>query len=131
MSRGDRGPAYAPIAIWGVFLAILATVGVVFFEQAVSIPALLGGGAAFVLVLALGLAVSRRSVQTDGGGADPDTSPATVWLALSLALAAMGAALGAWLAFIGGGMSVAGVFGVARELRAQSRQAERVEGGVE
>lgn len=117
-------PAYPPMALWGVLLGILTAIGLIFFGTTVPTPALLGGAAAFVLVLALGLAVSRRSVQVDGGGADPDTSPATVWLALSLALAAMGAALGPWLALIGGGMAIVGIVGVIRELRAQ-RQAER------
>jgi hypothetical protein len=119
-------PAYPPLAIWGAFLAVLTAVGLIFFGTSESTPALLGGAAAFILVLALGLAVTRRSVQVEGGGADPDGSPATVWLALSLALAALGAALGPWLAFIGGGMAVVGVVGVVRELRAQ-RQAARGE----
>jgi hypothetical protein len=121
---GERRPAWPPLAAWGVFLAVLTAVGLIFFATGASTPALLGGAAAFVLVLALGLAMTRRSVQVDGGGADPDGSPATVWLALSLALAAMGAALGPWLALIGGGMSVIGVVAVIRELRAQ-REAER------
>ena len=112
-------PSFQPIAVWGVFLAVLTAVAVVFFAPDVSTPALLGGAAAFALVLALGLAVTRRSVQVSGGGADPDGSPATVWLALSLALMALGAPLGPWLVFIGGGMSAVGVVGVVRELRAQ------------
>lgn len=111
-------PAYPPILIWGAFLGVLTGVGVVFFYEW-SIPALLGGAAASVLVLASALALSRRSIQVSGGGADPDGSPATVWLALSLALTALGAALGPWLVFIGGGMSLVGAAGVARELRAQ------------
>jgi hypothetical protein len=119
-----RSPAFRSFALWGSFLAVLTLVGIVFFSTGAPVPALLGGGAAFILVLALGLAVSRRSVQTSGGGADPDTSPATVWLALSLALMALGAPLGPWLVFIGGGMSVVGVAGVVRELQAQ-RRAER------
>jgi hypothetical protein len=125
---GARKPAYPPMALWGVFLAVLTAIGLVFFGTHVETPALLGGAAAFVLVLALGLAVSRRSVQAEGGGADPEGSPATVWLALSLALAATGAAVGAWLAFIGGGMAVAGVGGVVRELRAQRQAAAGVSG---
>jgi hypothetical protein len=116
-----RKPAYPPLAIWGVFLAVLTAVGVIFFGTNESTPALLGGAAAFAIVLALGLAITRRSLQTEGGGADPDGSPATVWLALSLALGALGAALGPWLAFIGGGMAIVGAAGVVRELRAQHR----------
>jgi hypothetical protein len=122
--RGERKPAWPPLAAWGIFLAVLTAVGLIFFGTDASTPALLGGAAAFAIVLALGLAVTRRSVQVDGGGTDPEGSPATVWLALSLALAAMGAALGPWLAFIGGGMSAIGVVAVTRELRAQ-REAER------
>lgn len=122
--RGERKPAWPPMALWGVFLAVLTAVGVIFFGTTASTPALLGGAAAFVIVLALGLAVTRRSLQGDGGGTDPEGSPATVWLALSLALMALGAALGPWLSFIGGGMTVIGVAAVVRELRAQ-REAER------
>ena len=116
---GERKPGYPPIALWGTFLAVLTLVGVVFFRAGSPTSALLGGAAAFVLVLALLLAISRRSIQVAGGGADPEGSPATVWLALSLSLTVLGASLGPWLAFIGGGMSVVGVFGLARELRAQ------------
>lgn len=117
--RGERKPAWPPMALWGVFLAVLTAVGLVFFSTDVPAPALLGGGAAFILVLAFGLAVTRKSVQVDGGGTDPEGSPATVWLALSVALTALGAALGPWLALIGGGMTAIGIGAVVRELRAQ------------
>jgi hypothetical protein len=115
----ERKPAWPPLAFWGVLLAVLTAVGVIFFGTSVSTPALLGGAAAFAIVSALGLAVTRRSLQVEGGGTDPEGSPATVWLALSLALMALGAALGPWLVFIGGGMTVIGIGGVTRELRAQ------------
>jgi hypothetical protein len=112
-------PAYPPLLIWGAFLSVLTGVGVICFDPGAPMPALLGGSAACVLVLGLLLGITRRSVQVEGGGTDPDGSPATVWLALSLALAVLGAALGPWLAFIGGGMSLVGVAAVVRELRAQ------------
>jgi hypothetical protein len=115
----ERKPAYPPLALWGAFLSVLTGVGVIFFGTSVSTPALLGGAAAFALVLALALAVTRRSVQVEGGGTDPEGSPATVWLALSLALMTVGATLGLWLVFIGGGMTLIGIGGVMRELRAQ------------
>lgn len=116
---GERKPAFPPFVIWGVFLSALTGVGAVFFDKGVEEPALLGGAAAFILVLAFLLAITRRSVQVEGGGTDPDGSPATVWLACSLGLTALGAALGPWLAFIGGGMTIVGIGGVVRELRAQ------------
>ncbi|MGN6256464.1 MAG: hypothetical protein ACTHN3_01775 [Solirubrobacterales bacterium] len=122
--RGERKPAFPPFVIWGVFLSVLTGVGAVFFDKGVEEPALLGGAAAFILVLAFLLAITRRSVQVEGGGADPDGSPATVWLALSVGLTVLGAALGPWLALIGGGMTIIGVAGVVRELRAQ-REAGR------
>jgi hypothetical protein len=124
----ERKPAFPPFVIWGVFLSVLAGVGALFFDKGVEEPALLGGGAAFILVLAFLLAITRRSVQLEGGGTDPDASPATVWLALSIGLAAAGAALGPWLAFIGGGMTIVGVAGVARELRAQRRAGREASG---
>jgi hypothetical protein len=116
---GERKPAYPPLALWGVFCAVLTAVGVIFFGTSVSTPGLLGGAAAFALVLALALAVTRRSVQVKGGGTDPEGSPATVWLALSLVLMVAGVTLGLWLVLIGGGMALIGVGGVVRELRAQ------------
>jgi hypothetical protein len=116
---GERKPAWPPLAIWGVFCSVLTGVGVIFFGTSVSTPALLGGAAAFALVLALGLAVTRRSIQVEGGGTDPEGSPATVWLALSLVLMVAGVTLGLWLVFIGGGMTLIGIAGVVRELRAQ------------
>jgi hypothetical protein len=126
--RGERKPAFPPFVIWGVFLSVLTGVGAVFFDKGVEEPALLGGAAAFILVLAFLLAISRRSVQVEGGGTDPDASPATVWLACSIGLTVLGAALGPWLAFIGGGMTIVGIGGVVRELRAQ-RAAGRGEFG--
>lgn len=116
---GERKPAFPPFVIWGVFLSVLTGVGAVFFDKRVEEPALLGGAAAFILVLAFLLAITRRSVQVEGGGTDPDGSPATVWLACSIGLTVLGAALGPWLAFIGGGMTIVGIGGVVRELRAQ------------
>lgn len=125
---GERKPAFPPFVIWGVFLSALTGVGAIFFGKGVEEPALLGGAAAFILVLAFLLAVTRRSLQVEGGGTDPDTSPATVWLACSVGLTVLGAALGPWLAFIGGGMTIVGIGGVVRELRAQrtaGREAQR------
>jgi hypothetical protein len=116
---GERKPAFPPFVLWGVFLSVLTGVGAVFFDKGVEEPALLGGAAAFILVLAFLLAITRRSVQIDGGGTDPEGSPATVWLACSVGLTVLGAALGPWLAFIGGGMTIVGIGGVVRELRAQ------------
>lgn len=124
--RGERKPAFPPFVVWGVFLTVLAGVGAAFFSKGVEEPALLGGAAAFIFVLAFLLAITRRSVQVEGGGTDPDGSPATVWLACSIGLTVLGAALGPWLALIGGGMTIVGIGGVVRELRAQ-RAAERGE----
>src|SRR4051794_12211939 len=121
-----RTPAYPALVAWGVFLTVLTAVAVIFFSPDVSTPALLGGNAAFALVLALALAISRRSLQSEGDAADPDASPATVWLALSLVLTAVGAALGLWLVLIGAGMSAVGIAGAVRELRAQRAAAREV-----
>jgi hypothetical protein len=126
---GERKPAYPPLALWGVLLSVLAGVGVI-FGTSVSTPALLGGAGAFALVLALALAVTRRSVQVEGGGTDPEGSPATVWLALSLGLMMAGVALGPWLVLIGGGMTLVGIGGVVRELRAQRAAGREACGAV-
>jgi hypothetical protein len=127
--NGERGPLFPAFALWGAFLAVLTAIGVIFFSPSVSTPALLGGAAAFILALALGLAVTKSSLQTDGGGADPDISPATVWLSVSLVLMVLGAALGLWLVFIGGGMAGIGLGALLRETRAQSRAAREAGAG--
>lgn len=109
------------IAGWGVFMGLIALVGVVFFDlNGPETPALLGGTAVFMLVLALGLRILGlgRSAP-DGERPSPDLSPATAWLGVSLVLLAVGAELGLWLVLIACGMVAVGAGGLIRELRAQ------------
>jgi hypothetical protein len=114
----------APVVFigWGLGLALVGAVGVVWGLKGPEGPALFGGAAAVLIVtgLYLRLAGLGRSAQPDGE-AVADLSPATVWLALSVVLLAVGAELGLWLVLIAAGATAVGIGGVARELRAQRK----------
>ena len=117
--------------LWGAYLAILTLVGIVFFGVDVPTPLLLGGAAA--AVLAGGLLLGIRGLGRPYGDTvvAPGESPPTVWLAIALALLAVSATVGAWLAFVAAGMVGLGVGGLVRELRAQRRQRELLGEGFE
>ena len=111
---------------WGLGLAVVGALGAaVFGFEGVETPALFGGAAAVMVVVALYLRLAGlgRSVQPERE-AVADLSPATVWLAVSVVLLTVGAELGLWLVLIAAGAGVVGVGGVIRELSAQ-RRAER------
>jgi hypothetical protein len=120
-------PAFV-FLLWGVELAALTLIGVLVFGfDSIEPPALLGGAAATFVVLAGYLAVRR----SDAGRAreprpSPELSPMAAWLAVSLVLLALSPELGLWLALISAGMLTVGVFGLARELRAERRLVARV-----
>ncbi len=115
------------IVSWGLGMALIGTVGAIFFGfEDVEPPALFAGVA--LLMVGLGLVLGWLGLGTsapEGTRASPDLSPATVWLAISLVLLAVGGELGAWLVWIAGGMIGVGVAALALELRAerQSREA--------
>jgi hypothetical protein len=112
------------VLLWAVLLAVLGTVAVLFFDASdPESPALLGGAAAAAAALGFWLAARRRALPADLS-VEVDTSPATVWLAISLALLAVGAVVGFWLVLIGAGMCGVGVGGLLREWRAE-REAGR------
>lgn len=99
------------------------------FESDVETPALLGGAAAAVLILAIAVAILRPGPAARIS-ANPDASLATAWTAVSLTLLALSPIAGFWLTLIAAGMLVVGIGGLTRELSAQ-RQALRRGGGDE
>lgn len=117
------------IVAWGIGMAVIGTIGMVFFGfKDVETPALFGGVA--LLMVGLGLALRVLGLGTsapEGTRTSPDLSPATVWLGLSLVLLAVGGELGPWLLLVAGGMTGVGVAALGRELRAQRHAREAAE----
>jgi predicted tellurium resistance membrane protein TerC len=116
-----------PIVFWGLLLTILGAVAVIAFADGlnVEVPTLLGGCAAAMFLAGGFIAAVGFDRQRVARHASPDTSPATVWLAVAVAMTALGAELGWWLALIGAGMAGVGLAGVYRELRAERRAISR------
>jgi hypothetical protein len=111
---------FSPIAAWGLFLGLLTAVMAVFTVTDPEPPWLLGGAAGVVLITAgvvAGLGVGRPAL---GAATVRDSSLATAWLGLSLALLALSAALGFWLTLIALGMSGVGLGALAREIRGEA-----------
>ena len=117
--------AASPLVLWATFLGVLTAVAVLFFDLNGPETAVFLGGAAGVAALGGALIAVRRLDAVDPGApqALPDVSPPTVWLGLSIAMLALGAVLGPWLAYVGGGMALIGAAGVVRELRAEREAA--------
>jgi hypothetical protein len=125
--------AASPLLLWATFLGALTAVGVLFFDLNGPETAVLLGGAASVAALGGALIAVRRADAVDPAApqALPDVSPPTVWLGLSIAMLALGAVLGPWLAYVGGGMALIGAVGVLRELRAEREAAAAAGRGEE
>ena len=113
------------LLVWSLLLAVnTAVMAAVFNENPTSVW-LLGGAAAATALVALGLWLRRRRAE----GEDPDVerpvtevSMASALVGTALALMLLGAQFGLWLVLIGGGLLLAGVGGVTRELRAERRR---------
>ena len=108
------------LLLWAIFLAGLTAVALAFFDlNGPETAALLGGAAAIAALGAALIAVRRGTDDPEAPRALPDVSPSTAWLGVSIALLALAAELGAWLAYIGGGMALIGAAGVVREIAAE------------
>lgn len=116
------------LVAWGALLLTWAAVELIFSPTAPELALLGGAGAACFLsgwVLAL---VERKRLRRIAPGLHAgerrritDLSVATVVLALGIAMLGVGAELGHWLQWIGGGTILIGFGGLARELRAEMR----------
>jgi hypothetical protein len=108
--------APATLAIWGLALAFNALL-LGLFGGGVLPVALLGGAAAGVLVVAAVL--TWRPAREPRPRAVPDLSPPTVLAVVAVSALVLGAELGPWLLWIGGGLAVLAAAGLLRERRAQ------------
>lgn len=111
-----------PAIFWGLLMVALAAIGVTVFAGDARFAALMFGIGAASIVLGIVLAVTGLGESPAHLTiALPDLSPPTACVAVALVLMALGAVWGLWLVLIGAGTLVAGLAGVARELRAQRR----------
>jgi drug/metabolite transporter (DMT)-like permease len=113
------------LLVWALLLGVnVAVMAAVFNENPTSVW-LLGGAAAATALVALFLWLTRRRA----AGEDPDVerpvtevSMASALVGIALALMLLGAQFGVWLVLIGGGLLLAGVGGLTRELREERRR---------
>jgi hypothetical protein len=130
MSEPRFRPRWAlPVAAWGAFLLALAAVALIFRPDGPTIALGFGSGAAAV---AAGLTVLQSRWRPGEGRPGtvedvPDLSVATVVAAFGAANVIIGFAIGTWLLAIAAGILVAGLAGVAREVRAERRARRRAE----
>jgi uncharacterized membrane protein YfcA len=108
---------------WAALMAVIFIVGLLVFGfHDVEPPALFGGTVAVMLVLTVLVAWRRWDRRDDARlRAHPDLSPPIPWLGVSCGLLAYSLEVGWWLSLIAGGMVVAGIAALARELVAERR----------
>jgi hypothetical protein len=108
------------LLLWAIFLALHTVVAVAFFDlNGPETAALLAGATGIAALGAAFIAVRRGAVDPDVPRALPDLSPSTALLGVAIALLALGAALGFWLAYIGAGTALFGAAGLMREVAAE------------
>jgi hypothetical protein len=121
MRRLRFRPSWAlPVAAWGAFLLALAAVALIFRPDGPTI-ALGFGSAAAAVTAGLTVLQSRHHPSPGPDAPLPDLSVATVVAAFGAANVIIGVAIGTWLLAIALGVTVAGLAGVAREVRAERR----------
>jgi hypothetical protein len=108
------------VALWGIFLTVLAWLQFAFAARRLQ-WALALGVALVILVLAALLLVRPNR---DRVRLLPQTSYATVLLAVGVVMVALGLIFGQWLYLMGAGVVVLGAAGVAREVLAARRTVE-------
>lgn len=111
---------------WGIAMAVIGLVGVLFYGFAgPEPPALFFGTAGLIIAVAAFLRFTRFGRdEAPGARATPDISAPVPWLAAAVVLGAVGAELGLWLVLIAAGMGAIGLAALAREGLAQ-REAAR------
>jgi hypothetical protein len=112
-----RGGSY--VALWGVFLAVLAWLQFAFAAR--SMQWALALGVALVILVLGALLLWRPS--RERLRMLPQNSYATVLLAIGVVMVAGGVLFGMWLYLMGAGVVVLGAAGIVRELRAAHRSA--------
>ncbi len=107
------------VALWGVLLTILALLHFAFDVRALQFGLAIGAAA---VVLALGGLLAARPPH-EGIRLLPESSYATVLVAIGVVMVAMGLIFGMWLYLMGAGVVVLGAAGIAREYMAARRSA--------
>jgi hypothetical protein len=110
---------WAYVTLWGVLLAILALLHLVFGLRDLQFGLAVAAAAA---VLALGGLLAARPPR-EGVRLLPENSYATVMVAVGVVMVAAGLLFGQWLYLIGAGVIVLGLGGLAREILASRRSA--------
>jgi hypothetical protein len=111
------------LLVWAGLLAVNTAVMPIFHPTFASV-ALLGGASLATAATGLALLLLSRRVRDDDPGeriAVTELSVASAWTGLGVALLALSARFGVFLAVIAGGMILFGLGGIVRELRAQAR----------
>jgi hypothetical protein len=109
--------------VWAALLAVNTAVMPIFHPTFTSI-ALLGGASVATAVTGFVLLLLSRRVPQDEVReplAVTELSVASAWTGLGVALLALSARFGVFLAVVAGGMILFGLGGIVRELRAQAR----------
>ena len=110
--------AAIPVFAWAAFLTLLAVV-LAFWEKD-NVPKVIFFAAAAVM-WGVGVYAAVRGRRLTRVRVTPDLSYPAVFVALAIAMLALGALVGAWLVMIGAGALAIGLAGIVRELRAQRR----------
>jgi hypothetical protein len=103
--------AAVAVGVWALFNAILAALLLGFRHNLVET---LSWGAAIATLLVI-VVVALRSADPPVRVV-PEASASAILLAVAVTLLALGAAVGLWAVFIGAGLAVVALIGLAREL---------------
>jgi hypothetical protein len=117
------------LVAWGALLMVWAAVQLIYGPTAPELELLGGAGAwCFLTGWIIGFLERRRGhlvapgLQVGERLRVTDLSMATVALALGLSVFAVGAELGHWMQWLGGGILLVGFLGLIREFRAEMRR---------
>jgi len=113
--------AFVPLLVWATLLTVLAAVLWVWSSDHLP-PAIFSAAAGVAWLVGLyALLRPGRRLRLRVRPPELDLSFSSVLVALAVAMLVLGALVGEWLILIGAGVLVAGLIGVARELRAERR----------
>lgn len=112
--------AAAPILVWATLLTVLAAVLWVWSSDHLP-PAIFTGGAGIAWLVGLYAVLRPGKRPRLRVRSELDLSFPSVLVALAVGMLVLGALVGEWLVMVGAGALVAGLIGIARELRAERR----------
>jgi hypothetical protein len=112
--------AAVPLLVWATFLTVLTAILWVWSSDHLP-PAIFTAAAAVAWLVGLYAVLRPGRRPRLRVRPELDLSFSTVLVALAIAMLLLGALVGEWLVLIGAGALLAGLIGVARELRAERR----------